>query len=182
MTDGKNRILEVLSGFTGRDREPHGDAQIYILKAMWLMMLSEFEASVKIKVERYIDEIKTRDISNIHICLLTRNFLGDKQEELTLNKIVSFYKKNPQEISYRNFTQDRVPKYKTPAIEKLFNNLGIFFNETELISLSILDSIASTRDSIAHGDIGVQITRSELELKLQELEYILSLLTHKLKV
>ncbi|MBW6489449.1 HEPN domain-containing protein [Sulfurimonas sp.] len=180
MTQGKNRILEVLSKFTGRDGEPSGDAETYILKSMWLMMLSEFEASVKIKVENYIDEIKTKDISNIRICLLTRSFLGDKQEELTLNKIVSFYKKNPQEISYRNFTQDRVPKYKTPAIEKLFNNLGIFFNEAELTSLSILDSIASTRDAIAHGDIGVQITRTELEVKLQNLESVLTLLESKL--
>lgn len=180
MTEGKNRILGVLSRFTGRDGEPSGDAETYILKAMWLMMLSEFEASVKIIVENYIDKIKTRDISNIHICLLSRNFLGDKQDELTLNKIVSFYKKNPQEISYRNFTQDRVPKYKTPAIEKLFNNLGIFFDESELTSLSILDSIASTRDSIAHGDIGVQITRSELELKLHELKDVISLLNSKL--
>jgi hypothetical protein len=42
---------------------------------MWLMMLSEFEASVKLKVENYIDEIKRNDISNIHICLLVRIFL-----------------------------------------------------------------------------------------------------------
>lgn len=180
MTEGKNRILDVLSKFTGRDGEPNGDAETYILKAMWLMMLSEFEASVKIKVENYIDIIRTKNMADIHICLLTRNFLGDKQEELTLSKIVSYYKKNPQEIVYRNFTQDRVPKYKKIAVEKLFNHLGIFFEEAELISLSILDSIASTRDSIAHGDIDVQITRTELEGKLQNLEDILTLLESKL--
>lgn len=68
------------------------------------------------------------DITNIHVCLLIRNFFGDKQEELTVNKILSFYKKSPDDINYRNFTRDRVPKCKTQAVEKLFNSLGIFFN------------------------------------------------------
>ncbi len=180
MRDGKDRILGVLSNFGGRDGEPQGDIEIYILKAMWLMMLSEFEASIKIKVEHYIDEVKQRNISDIHVCLLTRSFFGNKEEELTLSKIVSFYKKNPSEINYRNFTQDRVPKYKTQAVEKLFNHLGIFFTQEERTSLATLDSAASTRDSIAHGDIGVQITRRELEDQLEKLEEILILLNGKL--
>ncbi len=182
MQVGKDRIMEVLTTFSGRDGEPRGDCEHYILKSMWLMMLSEFEASIKTKVENYIDEVKTKDITNIHVCLLVRNFFGNKQEELTLNKIVSFYKKNPSEISYRNFTQDRKPKYKTQAIEKLFNNLGIFFSDEELSRLAILDGIASTRDSIAHGDIGVQITRRELEDQLNNLENILRLLSTKLVI
>jgi hypothetical protein len=79
---------------------------IYILKAMWLMMLSEFEASIKTEVENYIDKIKKKDISDIHVCLLIRHFSGNKDEPLTLNKIVSYYKKSPSEINYRNFTED----------------------------------------------------------------------------
>ncbi|MDM8515604.1 HEPN domain-containing protein [Desulfobacterales bacterium HSG16] len=180
MTEGKEKILKILSSFTGRDGEPHGDSETYVLKAMWLMMLSEFEASIKYKVENYIDQVKRKNISDIHVCLLIRNFWGNKEEELTLNKIISFYKKNPAEINYRNFTQDRVPKYKTQAVEKLFNSLGIFFTKTERTSLSILDSIASTRDSIAHGDISVQITRKQLEDQLQNLENVLNLLNQKL--
>lgn len=180
MEDGKRRILNVLSTFTGREGEPGGDHEKYTLKAMWIMMLSEFESSIKLIVENYIDRIKSNDISNIHICLLIRNFFGNKQEELTVNKIISFYKKNPNEINYSNFTRDRVPKYKAQSVEKLFNSLGIFFSEEELISLSILDSIASTRDAIAHGDIGVEITRRELETHLGKLDEIMELLTSKL--
>lgn len=180
MKDGKSRILDVVSNFTGRDGEPQGDAEIYTLKAMWLMMLSEFEASIKNKVENYIDEVKKKDISDISVCLLIRNFTGNKEEMLTPHKIVSFYKKSPSEISYLNFTKDRVPKYKAKAVETLFNYLGIFFDEEELTSLSVLDSIASTRDSIAHGDFGVQITRKQLEEQLQNLEEVLRLLVSKL--
>ena len=180
MTDGNNKIFGVLSNFTGKDGEPKGDSEVYTLYAMWIMMLSEFEASIKIKVENYIDEVKKKDISDIHVCLLIRNFWGNKEEELTLNKIVSFYKKSPTEINYSNFTQDRVAKYKTWAVEKLFNHLGIFFTQEELASFSFLDGIASTRDSIAHGDTSVQITRKELEDNLQHLEIVLNLLANKL--
>jgi len=179
MDDGKSRILDVLRAFTGREGEPNNEIESYILKAMWLMMLSEFEASVKQKVENYIDEIKIRDISDIHICLLIRNFHGDS-DELTINKIVACYKKNPREITYLNFTKDRVPKYKTKAVEKLFNNLGVFFTEDECILLSVLDSVASTRDSIAHGDIGVAITRRQLEEQLHKLSDLSNMLGTKL--
>ena len=65
MEDGKRRILSVLGTFTGRDGEPRGESEQYTLKAMWIMMLSEFEASVKLKVENYIDRVKANDISNI---------------------------------------------------------------------------------------------------------------------
>ena len=180
MRNGKNRILDVLSKFEGRDGEPNNDSEIYILKSMWLMMLSEFEASIKGIVEAYIDAVKNKDISDIHICLLIRNFHGNKEEELTTNKIISFYKKEASEITYRNFTQDRVPKYKHKAVETLFNNLGVFFTDEEKMGLSILDSIASTRDSIAHGDIGVQITRTELEGELDKLEELSNSLREKL--
>ena len=180
MNDGRSRILNILSCFNGREGEPGSESEFYILKAMWLMMLSEFESSVKTKAENYIDKVKKKDISDIHICLLARNFFGNSQEEITLNKIVSCYKKNPNEINYRNFTQDRVPKYKSQSVEKLFNNLGVFFNEEERTLLSILDSVASTRDSIAHGDIGVEITRKQLEDQLKKLDEIIYMLADKL--
>ena len=178
MYDGQSRILDVLRAFTGRDGEPKNEVESYMLKAMWLMMLSEFEANVKQKAENYIDKIKKKDISNIHICLLIRHFHGNSKDPLTANKIVGFYNKDPREISYRNFTKDKVPKYKT--VEKLFNNMGIFFTSDELTSLSILDSVASTRDSIAHGDIDVQITRKELEEQLHNLSELAKMLEEKL--
>jgi hypothetical protein len=181
MEVGKSRISSVLSTFTGRDGEPKDERESYVLKSMWLMMLSEFEASIKEIAESYIDTVRLKDISEIHICLLVRHFYGNSEEELTLNKVLSCYKRNPKDISYRNFTQDRVPKYKSQAVEKLFNNMGIFFEEEEHISLAILNSVASTRDSIAHGDIGVEITRAELEAKLQKLTDLSAMLSAKLK-
>ncbi|MEY8215963.1 MAG: HEPN domain-containing protein [Colwellia sp.] len=180
MEDGKLRILEVIDGFTGTDGEPRGDGERYVLKSMWLMMMSEFEAVIKTKVENYIDVVKQRDINDIHVCLLTRNFFGDKKEALTLNRIISFYKKNPTQISYANFTRDRVPKYKSEAVIKLFNNLGIFFDEEESISISFLDGIAQTRDAIAHGDTNVAITRSELQNNITILSDIMITLQGKL--
>jgi hypothetical protein len=179
MEEGQSRILNVLTTFAGRDGEPGDERELYVLKSMWLMMLSEFEASVKTISENYIDEVKRKNISDVHICLLIRNFYGN-EDELTLKKIVSCYKKDPSKIDYRHFTQDRVPKYKRQAVEKLFNNMGIFFDEQELISLKILDGVASTRDAIAHGDIGVEITRAELEDYLQELADLCTMLSTKL--
>jgi len=180
MNDGKDRILSVLNLFTGRDGEPGREEEVYILKAMWLMMLSEFEASLKLKAESYIDRIKENKIEDIHVCLLIRNFFGNKKEELTANKIIALYKKSPDEIRYRNFTKDRVPKYKPQAVEKLFNNLGIFFSEDDISALHFLNSVSSTRDSIAHGDINVQITRKELEERLEDMINIMQILEEKL--
>ena len=77
MDEGKSRILDVLSTFTGREGEPKNEIESYVLKSMWLMMLSEFEASIKQHAENYIDRIKRREISDIHICLLIRHFHGE---------------------------------------------------------------------------------------------------------
>lgn len=181
MNEGKNRILSVLNSFSGRDGEPKDDSEKYILNSMWVMMMSEFEASVKTKVEKYIDSIKRNNISDIHVCLLVKNFYGKKDIELTINKIVNLYKKNTSDISYENFTRDRVPKYKSQAIEKLFNSLGLFFSDEEKTQLDILNGLASTRDSIAHGDIGIQITRNELETNLVDLEELTTVLDQKLE-
>lgn len=180
MDDGKERILAVLSNFHGRDGEPENSTESYTLKAMWLMMLSEFEANIKAKVENHIDEIRKMDIADIHVCLLIKHFFGGKEGELTPSKIVSFYKRSASEITYRYFTGDKVPKYKAQAVTKLFNNLGIFLTEEEESLLSELDSAASTRDSIAHGDFDIQITRRELEEKLDNLSVALNMLSSKL--
>lgn len=180
MESGKNRILEVLNSFTGRDGEPRSDREVYTLKAMWIMMMSEFEACIKSKVENYIDKVKLNDIKDIHVCLLTRNFFGNKNEELTLSKIISFYKEDTSNITYKNFTRDQVPKYKSKAIEKLFNNLGIFLDPADHSSILILDSMASTRDAIAHGDTQVAITRKELQENLTNVEDILTMLQENL--
>jgi hypothetical protein len=180
MDEGKERIRAVLSNFLGRDGEPENPTESYILKAMWLMMLSEFEADIKTKVENHIDEIRKMDISDIHVCLLIKHFFGGKEDNLTPSKIVSFYKRSASEISYQYFTGDRVPKYKAQAVTKLFNNLGIFLTEEDEILLSELNSAASTRDSIAHGDFDIQITRKELEEKLDNLSVALNMLSSKL--
>ncbi len=180
MHDGTQRILAVINSFVGRDGEPGNPGETYTLKAMWLMMLSEFEASIKATVEKHIDEVRKRDTSDIHICLLVRAFFGNSQEELTMNRILSCYKRDSSEINYQNFTRDRVPKYKKAAVEKLFNCIGIFLSDDESSQLSVLDSMASTRDSIAHGDIGVAITRKELEGHLSDLGNILSMLQTRL--
>jgi hypothetical protein len=180
MNDGKERILAVLSTFSGREGEPENPVQSYTLKAMWLMMLSEFEASIKAKVDNHIDEVRKLDISDIHVCLLIRHFYKGKEGDLTPSKIVSFYKRSANEISYQFFTGDKVPKYKAQAVTKLFDNLGLFLTEEESILLSELDSAASTRDSIAHGDFDIQITRRELEEKLDKLGIALNMLSNKL--
>lgn len=180
MDNGKERILAVLSTFKGREGEPANSIESYTLKAMWLMMLSEFEASIKSKVENHIDEIRKLDISDVHVCLLINHFYNGKEEELKPSKIVSFYKRNASEITYRYFTGDKVPKYKAQAVIKLFDNLGIFLTEEEESLLTELSSAASTRDSIAHGDFNVQITRRELEDKLDKLGVALNMLSSKL--
>ena len=145
------------------------------------MMASEFEASVKLKAENYIDKIKKKDISDIHICLLATHFLGNSEKKITLKKIVSCFKEDPKKINYRNFTEDRTPKYKPEHVEKLFNNMGIFFSKDEGTLLRVLDSIASTRDSIAHGNTGVEITRKQLEGQLESLEEVVQMLDEKLE-
>lgn len=181
MGEGKILIKSVIDTFSGKDKEPKGETEIYLLKSMWVMMLSEFESSLKTIIENYIDTIKKKSISEIHPCLLIRNFYGNQQNsELTPTKILSYYQKDPNEITYANFTRDKTPKYKFRNVERLFNNLGVFFTDTENDKIRFLDSVASTRDSIAHGDKGVAITRKELENNLDKLENLLLFFNEKL--
>jgi len=174
-------IIDVVSKFTGNNNEPSGKVEIYILKSMWVMMLSEFEGRIKELVESHIDDVKKLDINDIHICLLLQHFSSDKDGGMNVKDVISVFKKNPKDISYGKFTQDYKPKYKFKPIEKLFNTLGVFFSDSEETTLKKLDSIASTRDSIAHGDSNVAITKNELVERINDLREIFTLLENKLK-
>jgi len=173
-------IINIVNQFKGENSEPSNESEFYILKAMWIMMLSEFEGSLKDLVESHIDDVKKKNINDIHICLLLQNFYLKSEENISIGKVVNAYKKDPREINYKNFTRDYKPKYKSNAVEKLFNTLGIFFLPSEITELKMLDGIASTRDSIAHGDTNVQITKKELEERLSDLQTVFSLLERKL--
>lgn len=172
-------IRAVLQSFTGNEGEPENDVETYILQAMWVMMLSEFEGSIKDSVEAYIDAVKKRPIEEIHICLLLKNFYP-QDEYFTYGNILEVHKKKPEKITYASFTQDKKAKYKSTAVEKLFNSLGIFLTQDESLLLKTIDSIASTRDAIAHGDRQISITRSEAERQLNELEKIYLMLQTRL--
>ena len=180
MINNRDILLGVASGFKGAQGEPDNDVERYILKAMWVMMLSEFEGSVKDLANAFIDKTKKTKIGNIHICLLLQNFYPNREEGFTIDNIINIYKKNPEDINYYNFTADKKPKIQSKAVEKLFNNLGVFFSVEELAELKKLDSIASTRNSIAHGDSEVSITRKELESRFGDLENIYLMLRGRL--
>jgi hypothetical protein len=173
-------IISIVNQFEGANSEPSNDLEFYILKSMWIMMLSEFEGSVKDLVESHIDNVKKKNINDIHICLLLQNFYSKDEENITIGNVTSVYKKDPNAISYRNFTKDYKAKYKAASVEKLFNTLGVFFSPSEITKLKMLDGIASTRDSIAHGDSGVQITKKELEERLDDLKAVFNMLEGKL--
>ncbi len=155
-------IKKTVSRFSGMNNEPKDEVEFYLLKSMWVMMLAEFEGIIKDEIEEYIDKIKLLPIEKIHICLLVQNFYGDSKEQLNVNEILNVYKKNRSDITYKNFTKDRKPKNKSHAIESLFNSLGIFFSEEENIIIKKIDGITSTRDSIAHGNSSINITKKEL--------------------
>ncbi len=173
-------ITDVVSKFTGENNEPSGEVEAYILKSMWVMMLSEFEGNIKDLVELHIDNVKKLDINEIHICLLLQHFLSDKEGRMNVKDVISVFKKDPQKISYSKFTRDYKPKYKFKPIEKLFNSLGVFFSDSDERMLKKLDGIASTRDSIAHGDRSVAITKQELVDRIDDLREIFTLLEKKL--
>lgn len=176
-----NSIRAILNEFTGKEGEPGNDNERYILKSLWIMMVSEFEGFIQDAVENYLDLIKSKPSSEIHVCLLLQNFYGDSEDPLTVNKVIGVYKKDSSKITYRNFTRNFKPKNKTVSLESLYNKLGIFFSDSEKSIIKKIDSISSTRDSIAHGDKSVAITRSEMVSRLDELEIISLTLLKKLK-
>jgi len=95
---------------------------------------------------------------------------------------LQLFKTKKKEITYKNFTQNKVPKYKFDALSKLFNSLGIFFNENQDLIIKQIDGIASTRDSIAHGDRGIAITRKQLEADMLTIKRIYNCLKSSLKI
>ena len=183
LTSRLKNIQKTLKKFTGKDGEPKNDNELYILKSMWVMLCAEFEGSMKDLVEKYIDSIKKKKkVKDMHICFLLQNFYGDKDETLTITKILGLFKRNKKKIIYRNFTQNKKPTYKSLSVERLFNSLGIFFNDKEITKLKLLDGIASTRDSISHGDYNISITRKQLEKNIPIVKSIYNLLKKKLKI
>ena len=176
-------IKKVVSEFKGVNNEPSNVVENYILKSMWVMLMSEFEASIKDIVESYIDEIKKKKkISEIHICLLLQNFYGNKEDEsLTVQKVLDLHNRKKKDIEYRNFTKNKKVKYKYDHIKTLFNSLGIFFKNEEDLKIRLLDGIASTRDSIAHGDHGISITSKQLSEDIITVTTVYKILKKKLK-
>lgn len=177
-------IQKILKKFTGVNGEPKNDEEQYILKAMWVMLCAEFEGSIKDLVENYIDSIKkAKKVEDMHICFLLQNFFGSKEEkkEFTESEIMGLFKKKKKDINYLNFTKNKKPTYKQFSVERLFNSLGVFFTAEEVAVLKLLDGIASTRDSISHGDKLISITRQELEGNIPIVKKIYNMLKRKLK-
>jgi|GEM_PF-988552 len=177
------KISDALSTFTGTGGEPKGDAEIYILNSLWVMLCAEFESCLKEAVEGHIDYIKAKKkITDVNVCLLIQNCYGDGKEKdnLTAKKIIGLFKKDISCLTYENFTKNKISRYKPDKVEELLNFLGIFISEQERAKIKMLQGIGQTRDSIAHGDFGTSITRKELESNIKEVEKIYQLLRSKL--
>ena len=174
-------ISSVLKSFTGKNGEPKNDKEKYILNSMWVMLCSEFEGSIKDLVESYIDSVKQKiNIKDMHICFLMQNFYGNKMDDkFTVGQIMGLFNKKKDQITYSNFTRDKKIKNKSFSVENLFNSLGIFFEDDEKTKLKLLDGIASTRDSIVHGDHGISITRKQLEDSIKTINDIYQMLKSK---
>lgn len=201
MVAHKFSSIRKIIDFQNSNNEPHTDDEKYILRAMWVMMMAEFEGSIKEIAENYITKIKKLSIDGINPCILLTHFSGEIYEEGTqkrkfpdnpiekLSKIYELhdgYNQNNitnknliEEIDYKKFTKDEKPKYKFKEIIKLFNSLGIFFNYDEKLQLLKLESMGEIRNSIAHGDT-VEITANELRENLTHLENIFKMLEKRL--
>ncbi len=180
MIRGRTRqIKAIVAKLSGKNGEPANARERYILNSMWVMMLAEFEGSIKALVETHIDKVKKLPIEKIHTCLLMQHFFPDKDGKISLENIISVHTEDPQNINYAHFTRDKKPKYKSDKVQRLFNSIGVFFSPAEITQLRTIDAIASTRDSIAHGDVGVQITHKELLARLNDLYGIYDLLKRK---
>ncbi|MFH1049026.1 MAG: MAE_28990/MAE_18760 family HEPN-like nuclease [Patescibacteria group bacterium] len=174
-----------MKDFTGKNGEPKNDKELYVLKSMWVMMCAEFEGSLKDLVENYIDFVKRKkNIKDMHVCFLLQNFYGNKEEKnvFTKREIMGLFKRKKSGISNLNFTKNKKSTYKSFSVEYLFNSLGIFFKDKEITDLKLLDGIASTRDSISHGDYQISITRKQLENNIPIIINIYKMLKGKLKI
>jgi hypothetical protein len=172
-------ITSILDGFTGNDNEPANDSEFYILKSMWVMMMSEFEGTLKDSVESHIDRVKNLEVKDIPLCILLQHTFPNK-DSFTMDDVIKVYKQDPKKISYLNFTKNKKIKYKPDSVQNLFITLGIILSSQEMDKVRLLEGMASTRDAIAHGDQQISITRSEIEQRLIEIKEIYSILERKL--
>jgi len=180
MKEKFSHIRDVLKIFLGGENRQPPEIEYYILKSMWVMMVAEFEGSVKELAEDYIDKIKEYDIKTIHPCILLTCFKPDNKNSSPAEKFIEVYDKDPKKIDYKYFTRNNISKYNQESIIKLFNSLGITFIEEEEKELGNLNGIAQIRNSIAHGNKGTNITEPELREELKYLESIYEMLQNKL--
>ncbi len=177
-------IKKVLATFDGnKNGEPKNEVEIYILKSLWVMLCADFEGCLKEIIYDYVEKIKdVKDILKIHPLLVIRNSFGNKK--FTIEELCETFNGHLNKdytISKYNFVETTETCYKSYPIEKIFNRLGLFFDSEEKTTVRSLDSIASTRDSVAHGDRNISITRKELEQNIDKIEEIYHLLANKLQ-
>jgi hypothetical protein len=181
-----NNIKKVLKTFDSkkeRDGEPKDEIELYILKSLWVMLCAEFEGCLKDLIYDHINKIKNeKNLQKMHPILIMRDKWVDKK--FTTDEFFFFVNDEvagkDYEIKKENFVNKNETCYKPQTIEKVFNRLGIFFDKSDKNTVSNLYSIASTRDSIAHGDRNISITRKELEEHINQVEKIYKLLKNKL--
>lgn len=177
-------IKKVLATFdNNKNGEPTNDVEVYVLKSLWVMLCAELEGSIKEMVYDYVEKIKdVKDILKIHPLLIITNDFGS--QDLNSQKLFQIFNEKLNKkytINKDRFIGKQETCYKFSSIERVFNRLGIFFSLKDKNELRQLDSIASTRDSIAHGDRNISITRKELEQNIDSIKKIYKLLASKLK-
>jgi len=176
-----SNIKEVLNTFKGINGEPKGGVERYILKASWVMVCAEFEGCLKEIVRNYIDQIKNiEDLKQIHPCLIAKSEFGNGN--FNIGKLITIFKEGQNKISHKNILVDNATLYRMHPIRQLFDSMGIFLSDEERSQMKLLDGIAKTRDSIAHGDRAVEITRKELEANITKITDIYHLLESKLSL
>jgi hypothetical protein len=177
-------IKKVLATFdNNKNGEPASDVEVYVLKSLWVMLCAEFEGCIKEMVYDYVEKIKdVKDILKIHPLLIITNDFGS--QDLNSQKLFQIFNEKLNKkytINKDRFISKQETCYKFGSIERVFNRLGIFFSSKDKNELKQLDSIASTRDSIAHGDRNISITRKELEQNIDNVGEIYKLLASKLR-
>ena len=168
-----------------KEPNPNNKHEGYILAAMWVMMVAEFEGSIKELVEDYIEKIKLLDISEIHACILWQNFVQkDNQKDNTkpnATRIIELYNNNynPKDISAKKITGDFKPRQSAKAIAEMFHALGVYVDEEDSV-LKKLDAINSTRNQIAHSGGGVDVAATDLNRAFTDVLEIYQMLEKKL--
>jgi hypothetical protein len=177
------KVLKTFDSENMRSGEPKDEIELYILKSLWVMLCAEFEGCLKDLIYDHIEKIKNeKNLQKMHPILIMRNNWGDRK--FSTDEFFSFIndERNMKDytISKYNFVSEIETCYKPNSIEKVFNRLGIFFDKIDKSTIQNLRPIACTRDSIAHGDRNISITKKELETHINEVEKIYELLKNKL--